>query len=263
MRYAVALEYDGALFGGWQKQTAQPNTLQAHLEAAISQVAAHPVEVICAGRTDKGVHAAHQVIHFDTNSERSDYGWRMGIQSHLPRTMRIKWLQTVPPHFHARYSALARRYRYFIRDGQAQPALLHQQITWVSGTLDASVMHEAAQCLVGEHDFSSFRASQCQSKTPFRNLHHISVTRYPNFICMDIQGNAFLHHMVRNIMGCLLLIGQHSKPTSWLQTVLEAKDRRAASMTAPPHGLYLVDVIYKDDLIVPSSPIGPWFLNQV
>lgn len=263
MRYAMALEYDGSSFGGWQKQSTQSNTLQAHLETALSQVANHPVEVICAGRTDKGVHATHQVIHFDTHSERSDYGWRMGIQSHLPPEIRIKWLQPMSDEFHARYSAIARRYRYFIRDGQIQPALLHKAITWVPGILETSCMHEAAQCLLGEHDFSSFRASQCQANTPFRNLHHITVTRYPEWICMDIQGNAFLHHMVRNIVGCLLLIGQKRQPVSWLQTVLDAKDRRSAAKTASASGLYLVDVIYKDDFILPVSPIGPWFLNQV
>ncbi len=263
MRYALALEYDGASFGGWQKQSTQPNTLQAHIETALSRVANHSVDVICAGRTDKGVHAAHQVIHFDTHSKRSEHGWRMGAQSHLPRAIRIKWLQSISDQFHARYSAIARRYRYFIRDGGTQPALLYQKITWVAGHLDVARMHAAAQCLLGEHDFSSFRASQCQANTPFRNLHHITVRRYPEWICMDIQGNAFLHHMVRNIMGCLLLVGQHRKPISWLQTVLDAKDRRCASMTAPPDGLYLVDVIYKDDFILPVSPIGPWFLNQV
>ena len=244
---ALILEYDGSEFFGWQRQGYQ-RTVQIELEAALSRVANHPIEVYCAGRTDKGVHASHQVVHFLTNTERKLSAWVLGTNTFLPADVKILNAYVVPPDFHARFSALARRYVYRILNRPIRPAIARQTLTWEHRPLDAIKMHHAAQILIGEQDFSSFRSSQCQSRTPMRRVDFVTVSRVGEMLTVDIQANAFLHHMVRNIVGCLIMVGSGEKEIGWLKTVLDAKDRTKAAPTAPPNGLTLVEVIYPNPL---------------
>lgn len=261
-RIVLGLEYDGTAFAGWQAQT-HAQGIQSALEAALSFVADHPVNVICAGRTDAGVHATTQVVHFDTQSKRSERGWVMGANTNLPDSIGALWAREVQPEFHARYAALARSYRYVILNRIPRPSLLRDRVCWVREPLDAARMHEAAQCLVGEHDFSAFRAAECQSRTPVRNLHRIDVTRHNEYVVIDVTANAFLHHMVRNIAGVLLAVGRGQQDGSWPATVLERRDRTQAGITAPAGGLYLFAVTYPAVFAVPSAahysawPPGP------
>jgi len=263
-RYAAVVEYNGARFHGWQRQKHHDEpTVQAALEAAISIVANHPVEVACAGRTDAGVHATQQVIHFDTSSQRSDYGWMMGVNTHLPEGVSLQWVGEVSDEFHARYKAQARRYRYLIYNHPARPALLHDQVTWWKYPLDEKLMHEAAQRLIGTHDFTSFRAKDCQAKSPVKEMHQIRVERFDRIIMVELECSAFLYHMVRNIVGVLLPIGQSHQPVEWMTEVLEAKDRTQAGVTAPGGGLYFVGVKFPDQFEVPCEPWGPALLEPL
>ena len=263
-RYAAVVEYNGAHFHGWQRQKHHDEpTVQAALEAAISQVANHPAEVGCAGRTDAGVHATRQVIHFDTHSDRGDYGWMMGINTNLPDGVSVQWVGEVDSEFHARYKAQARRYRYLIYNHPARQALMHDQLTWWRYPLDAGLMHEAAQHLIGTHDFTSFRAKDCQAKSPVKEMHHIRVERFGNIIMVELECSAFLYHMVRNIVGVLLPVGEGHKPTDWMADVLAARDRKAAGITAPGGGLYFVGVRYPHPFNIPCSPWGPALLEPV
>lgn len=258
MRFAAVVEYNGAYFHGFQKQTHHLEiTIQAALEAAIAQVANHPVSIQCAGRTDKGVHATRQIIHFDSNSVRKPYGWMMGINTHLPVGVSVVWLEQVNDDFHARHKAIARQYRYFIYNYPCKPALMHDQLTWWKPNLDYKKMHEAAQSLLGEHDFSAFRASDCQANTPVKTLHHIQVVSSGNIIMLEVKANAFLYHMVRNIAGVLLLIGEKRKPVDWCAQVLQSKNRQHLGVTAPAAGLYLVGVDYEQGVDIPSQAFGP------
>jgi tRNA pseudouridine38-40 synthase len=259
MRIALGLEYDGAGFFGWQRQR-EVNSVQQELETALSAIANHPVEVFCAGRTDAGVHATAQVVHFDTNAVRDAKGWIMGANSKLPDQIAVRWAKTVPDSFHARFSATARRYRYIIYNKAYRPAILRAGLSHYHQQLDLDLMRQAAVALLGEHDFSAFRAIQCQSKTPFRNIHHLHLARVGDYIVLDIKANAFLHHMVRNITGSLLEVGMGRKPVSWLAELLHNKDRNAAAATAKPGGLYLVQVDYPEQFAIPDSPAGPLFL---
>ena len=260
-RVALALSYDGSHYRGWQSQRKpQVDTVQELLEKALSQVANGPITVQCAGRTDAGVHASHQIVHFDTPSERSEKAWVMGCNTLLPRDIAIHWAQPVGQAFNARFSATARRYRYVILNTPARSALLPSGVTWQSRPLDEVAMHEAAQSLLGERDFTSYRAVACQSRTPMRNVHFIDVVRRGDLVIIDIQANAFLHHMVRNITGVLMTIGSGKRPVSWAGEVLAARDRTVAAETAPPYGLYLVDVIYPEQFDLPKSAPGPYFL---
>lgn len=252
MRIALGLEYDGSAFSGWQSQ-AHARGVQESVEAALSVVANHPVSVTAAGRTDAGVHAAMQVVHFDSDSVRSERGWVLGANTHLPPQVSVLWARVVPDAFHARYSAFARRYRYLILNRGPRPALVAQRVCWVRGPLDAERMHEAAQALVGEHDFSSFRAAECQARTPMRQLHEISVERHGELIVVSVLANAFLHHMVRNIAGVLIAIGKGERPVGWAREVLEARDRTKGGITAPAAGLYLTGVRYSPQLGLPSE----------
>ena len=261
MRIALTLEYLGTDFAGWQRQDHAPS-VQAALESALSQVANEPITVQCAGRTDKGVHGAHQVVHFDTQAKRTEREWRLGAHSVLPASIRIKSVLPVNEDFHARFSAVHRRYRYLMAHGYPQPAILNKQVSWTWHTLDPQSMHQAAQCLVGEHDFTSFRASECQAHSPVRTVTDICIsTVQPGLICLDIGANAFLHHMVRNIMGSLMLIGNGKQPPEWLSTVLATRDRTLAGPTAPATGLYLVDVTYPDWPALSSPHLGPFFVS--
>ena len=260
-RVALALEYSGSAFFGWQAQRKlNLPTVQETLEKALSQVAATPITIICAGRTDTGVHAAHQVVHFDTPVARIEKAWVFGGNTLLPSSLSIKWARPVPADFHARFSATARRYRYVIHNHATRSAHLATQVTFFPHALDTDLMQREAQCLLGEQDFSSFRGAGCQSHTAMRNVHHVRVARAGEFIVIDIQANAFLLHMVRNIVGTLLAVGSGRQRPGWTAEVFAARDRTCAAPTAPPHGLYLVDVQYPAHFQLPSSAVGPAFL---
>ncbi|MDX1504071.1 MAG: tRNA pseudouridine(38-40) synthase TruA [Spongiibacter sp.] len=261
-RIAMGIEYHGSPFRGWQSQ-AKPRvpTIQDALEGALSSVAAKPVTVICAGRTDAGVHASSQVVHFDAPSPRSQKAWLAGCNSLLPDEVAVKWVTAVDSEFHARFSATARRYRYLILNQPTRSAQLVKAITHCDQPLDAALMHKEAQCLLGEQDFSAFRAASCQSLSPMRNIHFIRVERFGRLVMIDIQGNAFLHHMVRNIAGVLMAVGGGQAKPGWTAEVLASKDRTQGGVTAKPHGLYLVDVSYPAAFNLPKAPIGPEFIR--
>ena len=252
-RFAVGLEYDGAAFSGWQSQ-AHAHGVQEAVEQALTKVANHPVEVLAAGRTDAGVHALMQVIHFDSDAARSERGWVLGANTYLPPQVSALWARQVPDAFHARYSAFARRYRYVILNRSPRPALAAARVCWIRDPLDADRMHAAAQSLIGEHDFTSFRAAECQARTPMRHMHEISVERSGEMIVVSVLANAFLHHMVRNIVGVLLAIGTAERPEHWAAEVLAARDRKKGGITAPASGLYLSGVRYSTNLGLPSEP---------
>jgi tRNA pseudouridine38-40 synthase len=259
MRIALGIEYDGTGFFGWQRQR-EVNSVQQELETALTKVANAPVEVFCAGRTDAGVHATGQVIHFDTDAQRDDKAWIMGTNSHLPDQIAVRWAKPVSDDFHARFSATARRYRYIIYNQKFRPAILRSGLSHYHQQLDISLMQQAAPVLIGEHDFSAFRAMQCQSKTPFRNIHHLQLSRVGDYLVLDIKANAFLHHMVRNITGSLLEIGMGRKPVDWLHEVLQSRNRNLAAATAKPGGLYLIEVDYPEHYAIPKVATGPLFL---
>lgn len=261
-RIAMALEYQGSAYRGWQSQD-KPRvaTVQDALETAISSVAAEPVSVICAGRTDAGVHASHQVVHFDAPRARSIKAWIAGTNALLPDDIAVRWAVPVNDDFHARFSATARRYRYIILNQLRRSAHLVGGVTHVDSLLDAALMHSEAQVLLGEQDFSAFRAASCQSLSPMRNIHHIHVQRHGRMVVIDIQGNAFLHHMVRNIAGVLIAVGSGQKPEGWTAEVLASRDRSQGGVTAKPHGLYLVDVNYPSQFGLPQLSPGPEFIR--
>ncbi len=253
-RIVLGVEYDGSRFSGWQWQPNQ-RSVQSVLEQALSKVANHPVTVMCAGRTDAGVHALEQVVHFDTSVQRDLQSWLLGGNSNLPDEVRIIWVKPAVADFHARYSAIARFYRYIICNRSVKSALLARQMTWCYYPLAAEKMHEAAQCLVGSRDFSSFRAQGCQSKSPCRDLYFVDVYRKEDRVIMDISANAFLHHMVRNIAGALMEVGTGKRPVEWVASLLALKNRTLAGVTAPPDGLYLGAVFYPEQYGIARHPI--------
>ncbi|SRR5579883_672108 len=255
MRIALGIEYDGKDFYGWQAQR-NLSTVQGTLQDALGKVANEAVFLFCAGRTDAGVHATGQVVHFDTRAKRHIDAWVWGTNSHLPPSIVVRWARQTDYSFHARFSALARRYRYVIFNTPIRPAILSNRATWHYYPLDVERMQQAGRYLMGEQDFSSFRSSQCNSKSPMRNVTAFNVERKGDFVVLEIEANAFLHHMVRNIAGVLMKIGGGLKDPSWMQEVLQARDRRAAAETAPPDGLYLIQVRYPEPyLFPPSSPL--------
>ena len=258
-RVALIFEYDGTAFHGWQLQKSGVPSVEAMLARAVAKVADHPVDLVCAGRTDAGVHASYQVVHFDTPSIRNLRSWVMGINTAMSGAVSVHWAGNVDESFHARFSAVYRRYRYLIYNHPVRPAILRHQVSWNYRPLDADAMDRAAQVLVGEHDFSSFRAAGCQSRTPHRNLQRIAVARHGDYLVIDVQANAFLHHMVRNIAGALMTVGCGQRPEAWIRDILEARDRTLAGVTAPPFGLYLVDVGYPAGFGLPVSRPGPAF----
>ncbi|AHG79231.1 tRNA pseudouridine synthase A [Mannheimia varigena USDA-ARS-USMARC-1388] len=259
MKIALGIEYDGSRYFGWQKQETV-ESVQQKLEQALSVVANSPVEVFCAGRTDAGVHGTGQVVHFETEVNRPLQSWCFGTNAHLPDDIAVKWAVEVSEDFHARFSATARRYRYIIYNSKLRSAILPKGITHFHFPLDENKMHQAGQFLLGENDFSSFRAAKCQSHTPWRNIHHLNVSRQGNYVIVDIQANAFVHHMVRNIVGTLLEIGQGRQPVEWAKWVLEQRDREKAAPTAKAEGLYLVEVHYPERFGIPKTALGPLFL---
>lgn len=261
MRYALGIEYDGKNYCGWQRQK-EVISVQQVLEKALSKIADQPIEVVCAGRTDTGVNATNQVVHFDTDKIRKDVAWTLGVNTNLPMDVAVKWVKEVPEDFHARFSATARRYRYIIYNNPLRSAILNSGISFCHYPLDEKRMHEAAQFLVGKHDFTSFRTVHCQSHSPVRTLYHCNVTRQGDYILLDVKGNAFLHHMVRNIAGSLMRVGQQQETIQWVNEVLQAKNRCLAGMTAPSNGLYFVDVDYPENFDIPKHNLGPLFLNN-
>ncbi|MGL5948473.1 MAG: tRNA pseudouridine(38-40) synthase TruA [Aeromonas sp.] len=259
MRIALGIEYDGSRYFGWQRQR-EVASVQEMLEKALSRIANEPITIQCAGRTDAGVHATGQVVHFDTHAKRAEGAWTLGLNSNLPPDIAVRWVKAVPEDFHARFSATARRYRYVIYNHPYRPAILGAGVSHYHEPLDAGLMHQAGQLLLGENDFTSFRAVGCQSKSPWRNVTHLCVSRQENFVVIDIRANAFVHHMVRNITGSLLFVGQGIKPVAWIGEVLAAKDRTLAGPTAKAGGLYLVDVDYPHEFALPSPSLGPLWL---
>ncbi len=252
MRIALGIEYDGTDFLGWQRLR-HGSAVQAEVEKALSRVADAPVEVVCAGRTDSGVHAQCQVVHFDTQAQRSERGWMLGANSHLPASIAVRWAKPVALDFHARFGARARRYRYVILNRPMRPALQARYVTWERRPLDAALMHQAAQALLGEHDFSAFRTVACQARTPVRCVHAITVGREGQNVTMEIQANAFLHHMVRNIVGSLLPVGRGDEPALWIAQLLAGRDRAAAGPTAPAQGLTFLAPLYPSDCLLPDE----------
>jgi tRNA pseudouridine38-40 synthase len=255
MRIALGVEYDGSAFSGWQYQDHSPSVQEA-VEKALSAVADVPVRVICAGRTDTGVHAGEQVIHFDTDVERSMRSWVFGANANLPKEVVILWAAPVSDEFHARFSAQRRRYRYVIFNRDVRPTFLARRTAWDYRPLDEQRMAEAARSLLGEHDFSSYRAVACQAKSPVKTVYSLEVKRSHELIFIDIEANAFLHHMVRNITGVLMAIGAGEQPVSWTRDVLEQRDRTLGGVTAPPGGLYLTRVTYPEVFNLPQIPLG-------
>ena len=255
----MGVEYDGSAFRGWQVQ-GDARSVQACLEEALARVADHPVKVHCAGRTDAGVHALEQVVHFDTHALRRERSWVLGTNVNLPRDIRVRWAQPVDPGFHARFSATARHYRYLILTRDTGSALLRDRVAWFHYALDRDRMREAAQALVGEHDFTSFRAIACQARHAVRRVHYLQVDGDGTLCEIRIGANGFLHHMVRNIAGVLMAIGRGDRPASWAAEVLAAKDRTSGGVTAPPQGLYFVRPDYPTAFDLPRSvPISPVF----
>ena len=252
MRIALGIEYDGTAYNGWQRQRTGDG-VQAHVEQALSRVADEPIEVICAGRTDTGVHATGQVVHFDTNSERSERGWLLGANTNMPDDIAVTWAQPVPDDFHARFSALSRSYRYVILNCLVRSALNRHRAWWVYQPLDSGRMHTAAQAIVGKHDFSAFRAAGCQASTPTREITSIAVFREGDKIFIDVTANAFLQHMVRNITGTLVAIGTGDEPIESMTEILASRDRKLGGVAAPPHGLTLVNVQYPDEFQLPKK----------
>lgn len=261
MRVALGIEYDGTAYNGWQRQKTGIG-IQALVEEAISSVADEPVEVVCAGRTDTGVHASAQVVHFDSSAERSSRGWLLGINSGLPDDINANWAVFVDGDFHARFSATSRSYRYLILNRLVRSALYRNRAWWVYEPLDEQAMLEASGHLLGKHDFSAFRAAGCQASTPIREILSLQVSRSGDWLTVTITANAFLQHMVRNITGLLATIGKGDKELTWAKSVLESRDRKEGAVAAPPHGLTLIDVEYPADYKIPkrTDPDFPGFV---
>lgn len=251
MRWALGIEYDGAHFCGWQTQPAR-RTVEGDLSLAIASVAAHEVDLICGGRTDAGVHARGQVVHFDTRAHRSMHAWMMGVNANLGAHVSVSWARPVPDHFHARFSALRRRYRYSIFNRRARSALAAGRSAWVAVPLKVEAMQEAAEPLIGEHDFSAFRAAECQSRSPVRRIESIVVTREDDLVHVDVVANAFLHHMVRNIAGLLISVGRGERHRTHVTDILAGRDRRRNAATAPAEGLCLLAIDYPDAFRLPG-----------
>jgi len=261
MKIALGVEYDGSHFCGWQSQVKQAGTrtVQGLVEKALAKVAGEAIKVICAGRTDTGVHAISQIIHFETSVDRPMKAWLMGGNSNLPSDVNFLWAQPVSDDFHARFKATARSYRYVILNRPMRSALLRERVTWIYHPLNETLMNEAAQHLLGQHDFTSFRSCSCQAPHPNRSIHHLSVRREGDYLYIDITANAFLHNMVRIISGVLMAVGQGERETAWVAEVLAAKDRTVAGITAPGRGLYFVSPFYPQEYRLPFEANLPRF----
>lgn len=257
-RFAIGIAYDGSGYMGWQRQH-HGASVQEAVERAVSRVADAKVEVVCAGRTDAGVHATQQVAHFDTGARRPLHGWLRGINSNLPGDIAVQWIEPVPADFHARFSATGRSYRYIIYSHPVRPALHRDRVAWTYRPLALAPMQQAAAPLIGEHDFSTFRAVACQARHPVREVREIVLQRRGNYFYMDVTANAFLHHMVRNIAGVLMAIGAGERPPEWSREVLQARDRTQGGVTAPGGGLYLTGVEYPARFGIPARGELPVF----
>ena len=262
MRMAMGVQYDGTGFQGWQSQRATQRTVQAVLEQALARVADHPVHLSCAGRTDAGVHGIGQVVHFDTGAVRSNRGWVLGGNAHLPEDVSLQWAHPVPADFHARFSALARRYRYLILNSAYRSALWRDRAAWERRPLEVERMAQAGQVLLGKHDFSAFRAAECQARHPIREIRELRVSRSGPGIVLDVEANGFLQHMVRNIAGVLLAVGTGAQPVTWVEAVLRGRDRTQAGVTAPACGLYLLTVRYPNHFALPDPSATPPSFGQ-
>lgn len=262
-KVVLVIEYNGSAYKGWQTQNFGVSSVQENLEKALAIIANHPIKVICAGRTDSGVHASAQVIHFETDVERSERAWTLGVNTYLPADISVVAARHVSEDFHARFSALSRRYRYIIYQSNLRPAILAKGVTWTYKKLNTEVMKEAANVFIGTHDFTSFRAVGCQANSPIRTILHFDVQQLGQYIVLDVRANAFLHHMIRNFAGVLMSIGSGEKDVTWAKVVLDAKDRCKGGITAPPEGLYFVDVQYPDTFNIPVCQLGPHFLPYV
>ncbi len=260
MRIALGVEYEGWGFQGFQRQTATPDTVQGVLERALSEIAAEEVKLTCAGRTDAGVSATGQVVHFDVGHERPDRAWVMGTNGKLPPEVAVVWARHVGPEFHARFSARARRYRYLLLNTCHRPGILARGVSVYHGDYDVARMQEAADMLRGEHDFSAFCGADEQSRSHNRCVHFVKVSRQGDLIIFDIAANAFLNHMVRNIVGSLLLVGRGDRDCAWFEEVFQSLDRDRAGPTARPDGLYLVKVSYPEEFGLPERSPGPLWL---
>lgn len=252
MRIALGIEYDGTDYVGWQRQKSGTG-VQALLEKALHRVANEPVETVCAGRTDAGVHASAQVVHFDTAAQRSERSWLLGVNASLPDDVNVRWAQAVSDDFHARFSAVSRSYRYLILNRLARSGLNARRAWWIHETLDDRAMQEAADDLVGRHDFSAFRAAGCQASTPMREILALTVDRREDWLILSVTANAFLQHMVRNITGTLVEVGKGVRSPGWVRQVLANRDRKQGGMAAPPHGLELVNVTYPQEFALPQD----------
>jgi tRNA pseudouridine38-40 synthase len=251
MRLALGISYHGQAYEGWQSQPSG-RTVQDHLEKALTQFAAQPVSTLCAGRTDAGVHALMQVVHFDTAVQREEFSWVRGTNRFLPADIAVQWAQPVPDAFHARACARSRRYAYIVLESPVRPSIDAGRVGWVFRPLDADAMREAAALLIGRHDFTSFRASGCQAHSPVKTMARIEIGRRGAYWRFDFEADAFLHHMIRNIMGCLLAVGRHQQPAQWMGQVLAARDRDAAAPTFSPAGLYFLGPVYDAQWNLPS-----------
>ena len=257
-RIALGIEYDGSAFCGWQTQ-ADGCAVQDAVERALSEIASHPVATICAGRTDAGVHALAQVVHFDSDAVRPQSAWLRGVNALLPEAVAVLWAQPVADDFHARYAAAERRYRYLLLDQPVRPALNRNHVGWIHQTLDVDRMRAAALHLLGEHDFSAFRSAECQARSPVRELRRLDIVRGGDCVVFELAANAFLHHMVRNIVGSLAYVGAGRQPPQWLREVLAGGDRSKAAPTISPAGLYLAGVSYDAKFNLPQAPRRVWF----
>ena len=260
-RYAVGIEFNGQNYRGWQTQQAGVASVQQTIEHVLSKIANHAVILHAAGRTDAGVHASNMVAHFDTHALRPERGWMMGANTLLPKDIALQWIQPVEENFHARFKACARRYRYVIYQHRYRPAALYGQVTHVHHPLNVDNMQKAVHKLVGTHNFNSFRAAACQSNQPVRTVTHAKLFQHGAFLVLDIQADGFLHHMVRNIVGCLLDIGSDKQTPEWIDYLLDVQDRSQAGMTAPPDGLYFIKADYPSEFNLPKVGLGPTWLN--
>jgi tRNA pseudouridine38-40 synthase len=261
-KIAIGLDFNGTHYRGWQTQQPSIASIQSTVEAALSKVANHPVLLHAAGRTDAGVHASGMVAHFETTAQRDNRSWLLGTNTNLPQDIAIRWVQPMPDEFHARFKAVARRYRYVIYNHPVRSSLLAGMVTWQHHALDLARMQAAARHLVGTHNFQSYRAVGCQSRNPVRHVHFLTLTQKGPLIVLDVQADGFLHHMVRNIVGVLMAIGQGKAEPAWAKEILDAEDRTLGGVTAPPDGLYFVDVHYPEPFVLPKEPIGPAWLGE-
>lgn len=262
-RIAISVEYDGSGYRGWQAQKHDSQVVQTEVEKALSKVADEPINVVCSGRTDSGVHASSQICHFDTGAHRDPYNWVMGVNTQLPNDISLSWAQQVDPEFHARFSARSRQYVYLIRQSPYRSALLRNSMTFTHKRLDPELMGEAGSSLLGTHDFNAYRSAQCQAKTSVRTLSHLSVHCHDGVIAVRVEANGFLQNMVRNIVGVLTAIGSQEEPVIWARQVLESKDRTKGGVTAPPHGLYFLGPTYDDHFGLPKTVRIPQIAKDI